>query len=119
PAFLCAIWRSPSADDALDLELGVILPMALMLLVVLAPAHLENRDLLATPVANDSCLDSGAGDDRLTDPDAVALADHQHLVEDDLRADVCDELLDPEFLARRDFVLLPAGFYNCVHAVLR
>src|SRR5436190_13074730 len=95
PAFLCAIGCSPSAEDALDLELGVILPMALMLLVVLAPAHLENRDLLATPVANDSCLNSGAGDDRLTDPDAVALADHQHLVEDDLRADVCDELLDP------------------------
>src|SRR6185369_14709265 len=73
PAFLCAISRSPSADDAFDLELGVILPMTLMLLVVLAPAHLENRDLVAAPVTDDGCLHRRAGDDRLADPDAVAL----------------------------------------------
>src|SRR5580765_5264057 len=91
PAFLCAISRPPSADDAFDLELGVVLPVALMLLVVLAPAHLENRDLVAAPVADDRRLYRGAGDDRLTDPDAVALSDHQHLVEDDLRAHVRGE----------------------------
>ncbi len=43
PAFLCAMVEcSPSADDAFDLEFGVVLPMALVLLIVLAPAHLEN-----------------------------------------------------------------------------
>ncbi len=56
-------------------------------------------------------------DDRLTDPDAVAFADHQHLVEDDLRADVCRELFDLELLAGGDLVLLATGFYDRVHAV--
>mgnify|MGYP003693838575 CR=1 FL=1 len=34
---------APSADDAVDLEFGVVLAMALVLLVVLAAAHLEDR----------------------------------------------------------------------------
>src|SRR5580765_7912541 len=97
---------SPSADDAFDLELGVILPMALMLLVVLAPAHLENGDLFAPPVADDRRLDRGARDNGLTEANAVAVADHQDLVENDFCTHVGGQLFHLELLAGGDLVLL-------------
>src|SRR5690606_36097256 len=45
--------------------------------------------------------------------DLVA-ADHEHLVERDLRADVAGELLDPDAVAFGDAVLLAAGLDDCV-----
>src|SRR6185295_3231589 len=73
PAFLCAMvccsFVAPrvavSTDDAVDLELGVVLAMALVLLIVLAAAHLEDLDLVATSVAHHGGLDRRAGDGGL------------------------------------------------------
>src|SRR6476646_9909250 len=53
PAFLCAICLPrtyASADDAVDLQLGISLTMPLMLLVMLAAPHLEDRHLVAARV---------------------------------------------------------------------
>src|SRR5204862_5584095 len=77
--FVCHGVLSPSADDAVDLELGVVLAMALMLLVVLAPPHLENRHLVGATMRDDDGLDRRTGDGRLTQTDAFAFPDHQHL----------------------------------------
>ena len=116
PAFLCAmVIVSPSADDAFDLELGVVLAMALVLLVVLAPAHLEYGHLLAATMRDDGCLDGCAGDDRLTQTDAFAVTDHQHLIDDHFCAHVRRYLFYFEFFAGGNFVLLAAGFYDRVH----
>src|SRR4029450_9502541 len=105
---------SLSADDAVDLELGVILAMALMLLVVLAPPHLENRDLIGTTVRDDDGLDRRTGNGRRTQTGAVAFADHQHLIEHDFRAHVRRYLFYFEFFAGGNLVLLAAGFYDRV-----
>ena len=51
----------------------------------------------------------------LSEADDVAVADHQHLVEDDLRADVRRYLFDLEFFAGGNLVLLAAGSYDRVH----
>src|SRR5262245_37468447 len=115
PAFLCAMVVAPSARDAVDLEFGVALAMALVLLIVLAPAHLEDLDLVAAAVAHDGGLDRRAGDGRLPEPHAVAFADHQHLIENDLGAHVRRNLLDLHFLAGGNPVLLAARFHDRVH----
>ena len=64
---------------------------------------------------NDRRLDRRADDDRLTDADAFALGDHQHLIERDFRADVGDDPFDLQFFARGNLVLLTAGFDDRVH----
>src|SRR4030095_4950171 len=106
---------SLSADDAVDLELGVILAMALMLLVVLAPPHLENRHLVGAPVRYDTRLHRRTGHGRLPQTDAVAFADHQHLIEHDFRAHVRRYLFYFEFFAGGNLVLLAARFSDRVH----
>src|SRR6266436_3564604 len=79
PAFLCAIAVCPvvaaSADDAVDLQLGVTLTVTLVLLVMLAPAHLEDLQLLAAPMAKDRRFDRRACDGRLTQTDARPVPD--------------------------------------------
>src|SRR5690242_2762472 len=97
---------SRSADDAVDLELGVILTMALMLLVMLAPPHLENRHLVGATVRDDDGLDRRAGDGGLTQTDALAFPDHQDLIEHDFRAHVRRYLFYLEFFAGGNLVLL-------------
>src|SRR5258706_4700302 len=67
PAFLCAIakphfnsgWRI-SAADRFDPDFGEILPMALGLGVMLAPAHLEDLDLVRAPMRKHDRGDAGA-----------------------------------------------------------
>src|SRR5205085_6857969 len=49
PAFLCAM--SLTLNDVVDADLGIRLPMPLRLLVVLAPAQLEDLHLVAAAVA--------------------------------------------------------------------
>src|SRR5215471_15576008 len=118
PAFLCAIssaLRPLSADDAFDLELGVILPMPLVFPVVLAAAHLEDLDLVMPAVADNGRLHRRARHDRLTDSNAFAFTNHQYLVEHDLRADFGRDRFHLELLSGRDSVLLAAGSYYRVH----
>src|SRR5260370_39984191 len=54
PAFLCAIYFTPVetlSDDRRDLHVGIRLPMSLLTLVVLAPAKLDDSDLVALAMA--------------------------------------------------------------------
>src|SRR2546422_174927 len=74
PAFLCAMIAF-LAGDAVDQELGVALAVALVLLVMLAPPHLEDLHFLSAAVRDDRRLDCRAGDGGLTKPHAVAVAD--------------------------------------------
>src|ERR671925_675895 len=62
PAFLCAI--SLTLDDVVDADLGVRLPMPLRLLVVLAPAKLENLHLVAAAVAEHGRFHEGSRYER-------------------------------------------------------
>src|SRR3954469_17452244 len=70
PAFLCAMSYSFKcgagllALDARDLDFRIRLPMALVLLVVLAPAHLENLHLVAAPVREDFRFHARSGKKR-------------------------------------------------------
>src|SRR6266702_2985621 len=104
-----------SADDAVDLQLGVTLAVTLMFLIMLAPPHLENLDLLATSVSEHSSLDHRAGERGLTEADSFAIANHQYLIETHLRAHVRRYLFYLEFFARDNAILLAAGFYDRVH----
>jgi len=45
--------ESSLADDAVDFKLGIALSMTLVFLIMLAPAHLEDGDLVAAPVRED------------------------------------------------------------------
>src|SRR6185437_12204285 len=81
--FLCAMTQCSgcSGVDARDLDFGEVLPMALLALVVLAAAELDDADLVGAAVLAHGGADGGALDDRRTDGDRLARADQQHLVE--------------------------------------
>src|SRR5262249_9069202 len=111
PAFLCAISTS-LAGDAGDLDFGVALAVTRRALGALAPAQLEDLQLLAEHVGDDLRLDLGARHDRRADLERVAFADREDLVEHDLGADLGRQLLDPQLLAGCDAILLAAGFHD-------
>ena len=106
-------------DDRVDLEFGVVLAMALVLLVMLAAAHLEDLHLFAATVRDDRCRHRRAGDGGLTQTDAFAFSDHQHLIENHICAHIRRYLFYFEFLTGGNLVLLAAGFYDRVHERLR
>jgi len=89
--------------------------MALMLLVMLAPAHLENLDLGPAPLGKDLGRDRGAGNEGRADFHRFALADHENLVEGDFRAHFCRYLFYLYLFAGCDAILLAAGFYDRIH----
>src|SRR5690606_30701780 len=104
-----------ATGDAGDLDFGVMLPVAHLLAMVLAAAELDDADLVGAAVADDLRGDGGALE-RVADLDAVAVAQHEHVVERDLVAGlVLAEQLDAERLALHHAVLLTAGDQNCVH----
>src|SRR4051812_4137160 len=90
--------------------------MPLVLLVVLAPAHLEYGYFLAPSVAEHGGFHADAGDHRLAKTHALAVtANHQHLIDHDFGADIGRELLDLQLFAGSDLVLLAAGFDDRIH----
>jgi hypothetical protein len=92
--------------------------MALGFLIVLAAAHLEDLHLRAATVGDDGGGDSRSGHQGITELHGVAIRDHQHLVEDNLSANVCRYLFYFDFFAGGNSVLLAAGFYDRVHCGL-
>ena len=76
-------------------DLGVLLAVSLRLLVVLAPAQLEDLHLLAAAVRHHGRCHRGARRRAARRPYRFALADQQHLFEDDFGADLGGQLLDP------------------------
>src|SRR3546814_10427768 len=96
----------PISGDAGDLDFGVVLPFAHLLAMVLAAAELDDADLVGATVADDFRGHAGALE-RVADLDAVAIAEHEHVVERDLVAGlVLAEQLDAERLALHHAVLL-------------
>ena len=89
--------------------------MALMLLVMLATAHLENTHLGMPTVRNHLCRDLGTDYERSADFHRLAFADHKHLIKGDFRTYVRRYLFYFDFFASDDAILLAAGFYDRVH----
>src|SRR6185312_8189235 len=101
--------------DGVHTDLRVVLPMALGLLVVLAAAQLEDLHLRAAPVGDDGGGYLGPAHQGVTELHGVAVRDHEHLVQDNLSANVCRYLFYFDFLAGGNAILLAAGFYDRVH----
>src|SRR5215475_10168487 len=112
--FLCAMALSL---DRGDLHRRVVLTMPVPADVVLAAAELEHDELVAAALLDDLAGDLGAGDGRLADRHAAAIArgHQQHLVEHDRRAGIARELLDHHGLAGLDPVLLSTRLDHGVH----
>src|SRR5690606_27963370 len=109
-------YRSGSSSrDGFDADFGVVLTVALMLLVVLATAHLEDLDLVVPAMRKNRCLDHGAGDERGANFQLVAFAHRQDLVQGDFLPDVSRYLFYLEFFASGNAILLATGFYDRVH----
>nr|GEU28071.1 probable solanesyl-diphosphate synthase 3, chloroplastic [Tanacetum cinerariifolium] len=103
------------AVDRDDLDFGVILTMALMLLVVLTTTHLENLHLIVTTLSHNSNQYRSTFNQGSTKLDAVARANGEDLVNGDLGTNVCRYLFYFEFFASDNFVLFATGFYDRVH----
>src|SRR5512147_1730204 len=87
PAFLCAICL-PRRDrrrssDRIDANLGEILPVAGVLLKVLAPAHLEDRHFRMPPLLHDRALHARSGNQRRANTHLRAVAHGEHVAEGD------------------------------------
>ena len=59
-----------------------MLAMSALHLVVFASLFLENHDLASTAVGHDVCFDGCALKERLTNLQAVAIAEREDLIED-------------------------------------
>src|SRR5690606_11911514 len=103
--------------DLRDEDLGVGLAMALRLAIVLAPAHLEDADLVVTTLGNHRCRNRCPVHEGGADRKLVAAADRQDLVDRDFCSDVRRYLFYFQFLAGSDAILLAAGFYDRVHGL--
>src|SRR5690606_2152885 len=107
--------RAERRGDLRDEDLGVRLAMPLGLAIVLAPAHLEDADLVVTTLRNHRCRNRRPVHERRADRELVAVADREDLVDRDFRPDVRRYLFYFQFLAGGDTILLAAGFYDRVH----
>src|SRR5437764_8856015 len=105
--------------DRIDTDFREVLPMPLRLGVVLAASQLEDLDLRAATVSEDSGRHFRAGHQGITELHGVAVRNHQHLVEDDLSANVCRYLFYFDLFAGGNAILLAAGFYDRVHCGLQ
>src|SRR3982751_6105704 len=103
------------ARDADDFDFGVVLPVAHLFAMVLAAAEFHDTDLVGAAVLDDLRGDECPGDQRRAERDALAFADHEHLIELDLAADVAGELVDADGFALRHAVLPTACNDDCVH----
>jgi len=92
-----------------------ILTVALVLLVVLTATHLENGDLGMAALGNHFSRDGSASNERGTDLDRFAFADHEHLVKSDFSAYISRYLFYFKFFASDNAILLAAGFYDRIH----
>jgi octaprenyl-diphosphate synthase len=89
--------------------------MPLVLLIVLAAAHLENAHFVVATVRKHGDGDLRTADQRLTECDRITIRNHEYLIEDDLRANICRYLFYFKFFAGGDAILLASGFYDRIH----
>src|SRR5690242_1528916 len=108
----------PCLSDGIHTDFRVVLAMPLRFRVVLAAAQLEDLHFHAAPVTEHRGRDLRPGHEGVTELHGVSIRDHEHLVEDDLSANVCRYLFYFDFLAGGNAILLAAGFYDRVHCGL-
>src|SRR3990167_7529317 len=89
--------------------------MALVFLVMLTTAHLENFDLIVATVRQYRSQHRCTFDQWRTKLNGVARANREYLIESDFGANVCRYLFYFEFFASDNFILLATGFYDRVH----
>src|SRR6187551_971351 len=89
--------------------------MTLALLIVLAPLHLEDANLVVSTVRDHRGDDRSTGNQRRTYRHFRTVADGQHLVERDVVADLDLERLDLDLFAGGNAILLAAGLDDRVH----
>src|SRR5579885_147681 len=111
----CSCETAGSGDDLGDFHFGVILPVPLFLVVMLAPAMLDDADLVAAAAAGDLGLDAGAGHRRRAELEGLAIGDQQHLVELHRSADFGVQALHAQRFAGGDAILLATGLDDGVH----
>src|SRR3954468_24421927 len=92
--------------------------MALVLLVVLAAAHLEDAHLLVLAVRDDRRLHRGTGHQGDADLQVAAVAERENLIDRDFLADVRSNLFYLDLVAGSNAILLASGFYDRVHSDL-
>src|ERR1035437_11137049 len=89
--------------------------MALVFLVMLATAHLENLDLVVATMRQYRSQHRNTFDQWRTKSNGVTRAHCEHLIDSDFGANVCRYLFYFEFFASDNFILLATGFYDRVH----
>src|SRR5256885_16180308 len=89
----------PLCVDRLHRQLGVVLAVTLVLLIVLAPAHLEDADLVSASLGDYLGGDRCTGDERLADRHRIAVTDEENRIEHHLAANVCRYRFYLDFLA--------------------
>ena len=89
--------------------------MALVLLVMLTAAHLEDLDLVVATMRQHRGKDRRTFNQGCTKPNGVTGAQCEHLIESDFGSNVCRYLFYFEFFASDNFILLATGFYDRVH----
>ena len=92
--------------------------MALAFLVVLAPAHLEDANLVVTAVGHHRRFDACSGHQGCTDLELAAVTDSQYLIQHDLLAYFRSNLFYLDFFASGNAILLAAGVYDRLHVNL-
>src|SRR5215467_10987268 len=107
PVLFCEPWV-PLRRDLGDLERRVRLAVTVLLPVRLAPAELEDEELLAELLGDDLRAHLGAGEGGLANLDVLAVAHEEDLAQLELGALIAGKLLDTDGRARLDPVLLTA-----------
>jgi hypothetical protein len=105
-AFFLCHFSFPSNGDYSDLQFRELLPMTLPLLVMLAPPHFEDANLVMQPVCHDSGLHQSAVNPGRPNLHRIALANGQHLVNDDFLTNIGINKLYFDFLASSNAILL-------------
>lgn len=100
--------------DALDLERGVILTMALQMTGIVAAPALENKNLLAAGLVDHFSGHGRVGNTGSADFDFAA-AQHKNLIKSHFGASFSSELFDENLGAFLNAVLLSTGLDNSVH----
>src|SRR3954471_20142707 len=114
-AFFLCHFSCSLAGNGTDLQFGVLLAMALVLLVMLAATHLEDAHLLVLAVRHDRGLHRGTRHQGDADLQVATVSESEHLVDRDFLADVRSNLFYLDLVAGSNTILLASGFYDRVH----
>src|SRR5262245_7695698 len=106
--------RPSAADDILDANRGLLLPVTPLAPRVFAPALFEGDDLGGPTLLYDLRRDLGAGNAGGADLGLIA-TQHQHLGKLDDGAGLASHLFDNQDLIGSDAVLLAGGIDDSVH----